>query len=70
MDLKQFLKDNPMINQAQLANAMWPDKKGSNIKLSHKLSNTQGQRITPKDEQLAIEALQQLGVNIASLTVG
>ena len=67
MDLKQFLIDNPVINQAELARMMWPDTKATNIKLANKLANRANQRITPKDETLALEALKKLGHNINSL---
>jgi len=67
MDLKQFLLDNPMINQAELARTMWPDTKATNIKLANKLANRANQRITPKDEALALEALKKLGYNIGKL---
>ena len=67
MDLKQFLIDNPVINQAELARMMWPDKKATNIKLANKLANRANQRITPKDETLALQALKKLGYNIEQL---
>lgn len=70
MDLKQFLDDNPLVNQAELSRLMWPGKNATNIKLANKLANRAGQRITPADEQLAIEALQKLGVNISKLKIG
>lgn len=69
MDLKEFLLNNPLINQAELARTMWPDKKATNIKLANKLANRQGQRITPDDQKLAFDALQELGVNISELTL-
>ena len=68
MDLKQFLKDNPLINHAELARLMWPGKAATNIRLANKLANKQGQRITPKDEEAAILALNKLGVNISQFT--
>ncbi|MCZ4244958.1 hypothetical protein [Pedobacter punctiformis] len=73
MDLKKFLKDNPLISQADLAVAMYGDDKPryNKNKLSNKLNEVvQGnskQRITPKDEQLALEALKKLGYNISQL---
>ncbi len=70
MDLKQFLIDNPLISQAELARLMWPDKNATSVKLANKLANRAGQRITPTDEQLAIDALQKLGINISKLKVG
>lgn len=70
MDLKQFLKENPLVNQAELARTMWPGKNATNIKLANKLANRSGQRITPDDERLAIDALQKLGINISNLKVG
>jgi hypothetical protein len=67
MDLKQFLIDNPLINQAELSRTMWPDKNATNIRLANKLANRKGQRITPADEVLALDALRKLGVNISNL---
>ena len=69
MDLKQFLKDNPMIKQAELARLMWPDKKNTNTKLANKLSEVQGQRITDDDLARAIAALTTLGVNISKFII-
>ena len=73
MDLKQFLKDNPLISQTDLAHAMYPDTpKSAKSKLSNKLNEAKAgsgkQRITPKDEALALEALKKLGHNIEQLT--
>jgi len=73
MDLKQFLKDNPLISQTDLAHAMWPDKpKSAKTKLSNKLNEAkQGnskQRITEADLELAKKALKDLGVNIEKWT--
>jgi hypothetical protein len=65
MDLKQFLKDNPMIKQAELARLMWPDKSNTNTKLANKLAGTAGQRVTDDDLARAIAALTTLGVNIS-----
>jgi len=65
MDLKQFLKDNPVIKQAELARLMWPDKNNTNTKLANKLAENQGQRITEDDLARAIDALTTLGVNIS-----
>lgn len=70
MDLKQFLDDNPLISQAELARLMWPGKNATSVKLANKLANRAGQRITPKDEADAIEALKKLGVSISKLKVG
>lgn len=49
MKLKDFLADNKIINQAQLAKLLWPENKSANTKLANKLSETAGQRITEKD---------------------
>lgn len=65
MDLKQFLKENPLIKQAELARLMWPGKSNTNTKLANKLAETAGQRVTDEDQSKAIEALKQLGVNIS-----
>lgn len=70
MDLKQFLIDNPLIKQAVLARMMYDNKPHSATMLANKLAGVKGQRITPKDEADAIEALKQLGVNISKLKVG
>jgi len=72
MDLKQFLKDNPLISQTDLAHAMYPlTPKSAKSKLSNKLNNAKAgsgkQRITEEDERLAIVALKKLGVNINDL---
>lgn len=72
MDLKQFLKDNPLISQTDLAHAMWPDKpKSAKSKLSNKLNEVKmgnsKQRITEADMERAIEVLSTLGVNIEAL---
>jgi len=72
MDLKQFLKDNPLISQSDLAHAMWPDKpKSAKSKLSNKLNEVKmgnsKQRITEADMDLAIEALSRLCVNVEIL---
>lgn len=69
MDLKQFLKDNPLISQTDLAHAMWPDRpKSAKTKLSNKLNEVKmgnsKQRITEADLKLAKEALVKLGVSI------
>lgn len=69
MDLKQFLKDNPLISQTDLAHAMYPDTpKSAKSKLSNKLNNAKAgtgkQRITEDDQKKAIEVLDQLGINI------
>lgn len=73
MDLKQFLKDNPLISQTDLAHAMWPDRpKSAKTKLSNKLNEVKmgnsKQRITEADLELAKAALIKLGVNISSFT--
>ncbi|RAJ28903.1 hypothetical protein [Pedobacter cryoconitis] len=75
MDLKQFLIDNPLISQTDLAHAMYPDTpKSAKSKLSNKLNNAKAgngkQRITPEDERLALEALTKLGTNIETLKGG
>jgi len=67
MDLKQFLIEHPLINQAELSRLMWPGKKASNIKLANKLANRQGQRITIEDEENAITILKALGVDTSKL---
>jgi len=72
MDLKQFLIDNPIISQTDLAHAMYPDTpKSAKSKLSNKLNNAKSgtgkQRITEEDEQLAINALLKLGASIDTL---
>lgn len=69
MDLKQFLDTNPLINQAELARMMWPDKqKTAKTRLSNKLNEVKmknsKQRITDDDLELAKTALRNLGVNI------
>lgn len=68
MDLKEFLKNNPLVKQAELARLMWPDKKHTATKLANKLSGANNQRITPEDESLALKALKVLCVNISELT--
>lgn len=69
MDLKQFLDNNPLINQAELARLMWPENlKTARSRLSNKLNNAKAgsgkQRITDDDLKLAREALIKLGANI------
>ncbi|SMC52981.1 hypothetical protein [Pedobacter nyackensis] len=66
MDLKQFLKDNPLIKQAELARLMYGVDHAT-TKLANKLSGANKQRITPEDERLAIAALKILGANIEKL---
>lgn len=68
MDLKQFLEENPIINQTKLAEKMWPENKSSRSKLSNKLNeNIAGngkQRITAQDIEKAKDALKKLTENI------
>jgi hypothetical protein len=68
MDLKQFLKDNPIIKQAELARLMWPGKSSTNTKLANKLAGTAGQRLTDDDISRAKAALEKLGENIQDIT--
>lgn len=62
MNLKEFLKLNPVIQQAELANLMYPNTKSARTKLSNKLNNkvvgSGTQRILRKDEQDAKRALE------------
>ncbi|VXC99091.1 hypothetical protein [Sphingobacterium multivorum] len=68
MELKHFLDENPIINKAVFSRLMWPDNKSSNIKLAHKLSETDNksgkQRVTEKDEQRAKEVLAGVAKSI------
>lgn len=71
MDLKKFLEENPIINQAVLAREMWPTNKSARSKLANKLSEnvvgTGKQRITEKDYEDAKKVLKQLAERINSL---
>lgn len=62
MNLKEFLKLNPVIQQTELANLMYPNTKSARTKLSNKLNNkvvgSGTQRILRKDEQDAKRALE------------
>lgn len=62
MNLKEFLKLNPVIQQTELANLMYPNTKSARTKLSNKLNNkvvgSGTQRILRKDEQDAKRALK------------
>lgn len=64
MTLKEFLEQNPIINNAQLAKLMYPINKSANTKLANKLaenlSGTGKQRITDADEKLAKQELEKL----------
>ena len=57
MKLKEFLEQNPIINNAQLARLMYPYNKSANTKLANKLAeNISGsgrQRVTEADEEIA-----------------
>ncbi|MGJ1290356.1 hypothetical protein [Sphingobacterium multivorum] len=74
MDLKEFLKNNPIINKAELARQMWPGTNTPNIKLSNKMagseSGTGKQRITEADEKAAKDALLELSRKIAEYAKG
>ncbi|MFD2961603.1 MULTISPECIES: hypothetical protein [Olivibacter] len=71
MDLKKFLEENPIINQAVLAREMWPTNKSARSKLANKLAEnivgTGKQRITEKDYEDAKKVLKQLAERINSL---
>jgi hypothetical protein len=64
MTLKEFLEQNLIINNAQLARLMYPNNKSANTKLANKLaenlSGTGKQRITKADEELAKKELEKL----------
>ncbi len=71
MDLKKFLEENPIINQAVLARSMWPENKSANTKLANKLAENKAgtgkQRITEKDYEKAKEVLRSLATAIRKL---
>jgi hypothetical protein len=68
MNLKEFLESNPIINKAQLAEAMWDGNKSAKSKLYNKLAEkTVGsgkQRVTEADELNAKKNLMNLAENI------
>lgn len=70
MTLKEFLEQNPIIKNAQLARLMYPNNKYSNTKLANKLAeNISGsgkQRITEADEEIAKKELEKLVHRIVS----
>ncbi|MGC4130486.1 MAG: hypothetical protein QM564_13260 [Bergeyella sp.] len=70
MTLKEFLEENPIINRAELARAMYPNNKSASTKLAHKLaeniSGTGKQRILESDEKIAKEELEKLLHRIVS----
>lgn len=59
MNIKKILK-SPLINKAELSRQMWPGNKNSHSRLSNKIGNMYGQRITPKDESKIIEIIEDL----------
>lgn len=72
MTLKEYLDKRPIINRAELARLMWPEKKGASVRLSHKLNETltklgSKHRITKDDQERAKEILQQLGHDASEL---
>ena len=70
MKLKEFLEQNPIINNAQLARLMYPYNKSANTKLANKLAeNISGsgrQRVTEADEEIAKKELEKLVHRIVS----
>ena len=73
MNLKEFLESNPIINKAQLAEAMWEKNKSAKSKLYNKLSEkivgSGKQRITEADENNAKEKLMNLAENIIKYVI-
>lgn len=71
MDLKEFLDNNPIIDKAQLAKAMWPNNKSPRSKLNNKLkevvSGSGKQRVTEKDVEDAKAVLNKLCEEIKKL---
>ena len=70
MDLKQFLKENAIINQSELAKQMWPDNKSAKTKLSNKLRENSRAggvgtfKLLPADEDAAKQALYKVAKDI------
>lgn len=65
MTLKEYLEKHPIINKAELARLMWPNVKGSAVRLNNKLkevvSGNSIQRITERDQAIAKQILKKLG---------
>ncbi|MBP1165022.1 hypothetical protein JOE44_001906 [Chryseobacterium sp. PvR013] len=68
MNLKELIEGNPILNQAQIAKAMFPNDKYAPQTLSAKLrevkQKTGAQRITEEDTKNAVEVLDKLVKNI------
>ncbi|WP_185246616.1 hypothetical protein [Chryseobacterium bernardetii] len=68
MNLKELIDGNPILNQAQIAKAMFPNDKYAPQTLSAKLREVKQksgtQRITDDDTKNAIEVLDKLVKNI------
>jgi hypothetical protein len=50
MNIEKILASN-LINTAELARRLWPDNKNPKSKMSVKLSEKNGQRLTEKDKE-------------------
>ena len=65
MTAMEYLKNTRAINASAIAEKMWPKNQTTKSYMSRKLN---GERPwTPKDEQLAIKVLHELGVELTSL---
>lgn len=71
MKLQKFLEENPIINKAELARRMFPDRKYAtgmfNNKLKENHAGNSKQRITEQDFERAKEILNELSSNIDKL---
>jgi hypothetical protein len=67
--IKEFLKNETDINVFSIAHKMWPNNKGAHVYLSKKLNGLDNRVFTPKDAELALKVLKELGVKINELKV-
>lgn len=59
MTIKELL-DTGLVNKAELARRLWPNDKAAPIRLSQKLSETNGQRLLPDEEIRIGEILENI----------
>lgn len=59
MNIEKILDSN-LINTAELARRLWPKNKNPKSKMSVKLANANGQRLTEKDREEIEAILSQL----------
>jgi hypothetical protein len=68
MDYKEYLLTQSAVNLAYIAQKMWPTNTNAKAYLSRKLNGADPKRPwTEKDNQLAKQALNDLGVHLAGL---